>query len=383
MTKPIRYGMIGGGRDAFIGAVHRMAARLDDSMVLCAGALSSTPDKARTSGIELGLPEDRAYGTWQDMLRCEAERPAADRMQAVVIVTPNDVHHAPAMAALEAGFHVICDKPLTCTTAQAEELVAMVDRTGLVFAVTYNYTGYPMVRQARDMAQSGAIGEVRKVCVEYLQGWLATPLESSGQKQASWRTDPSRAGAGGAMGDIGSHAFNIVSFVTGLSVDQFTSDATAFVDGRSIDDDTSILLRFKGGGRGVFSVSQVCVGQRNGLMLRVYGTTGSICWRQEHPDQLQVTSLDGPDTVLHRGDDTLCAAAGAGTRLPGGHPEAFIEAFANVYRGAAAAMHAGRDDGEGFGYPTAADGARDVRFITAVIDASGKGWTSFEGGPSC
>jgi predicted dehydrogenase len=378
MIAPIRYGMVGGGRDAFIGAVHRMAARLDDSMVLCAGALSSTPDKARTSAIELGLPEDRAYGTWQDMLHGEAQRPESDRMQAVVIVTPNDIHHAPAKAALEAGFHVICDKPLTCTTAQADDLVETARRTGLVFAVTYNYTGYPMVRQARDMVRSGAIGAVRKVFVEYLQGWLATPLERSGQKQAQWRTDPSRAGAGGAMGDIGSHAFNIVSFVTGLDVEQFTSEATSFVEGRSIDDDTSILLRFKGGAKGVFNVSQVCVGHRNGLMLRIYGERGSISWRQEHPDQLHLTSMDGPDTVLHRGDETLCEAAVQGTRLPGGHPEAFIEAFANVYRGAAAAMHAGRDDGEGFGYPTAADGALGVRFIQAVIDASGKGWTSFK-----
>jgi len=375
----VRYGMVGGGRDAFIGAVHRMAARLDDSMVLTAGALSSTPEKAKASGADLGLPPERAYGSWQAMLEGEAELPEDERIECVVIVTPNDVHHAPAKAALEAGFHVICDKPLTCTNEESQDLVETAARTGRVFAVTYNYTGYPMVRQARDLVRNGAIGPVRKVFVEYLQGWLATPLEQSGQKQAHWRTNPARAGAGGAMGDIGSHAENIVSFVTGLEIDAICSDVTAFVDGRSIDDDTTVLLRFNGGAKGVLSASQVCVGQRNGLTLRVFGETGSLRWAQEHPDQLHVCTLDGPDTTVHRGDDGLCEAAGAATRLPGGHPEAFIEAFANVYRGAAAAIRAGQDDGDTFIYPTAADGARGVRFINAVVAAGGQGWTPMKG----
>jgi len=378
VTAPIRYGMIGGGRDAFIGGVHRMAARLDNSMTLVAGALSSTPEKAIASGLDLGLDANRSYGTWQDMLAGEAKRPELDRMQCVVIVTPNNVHHAPALAALEAGFHVVCDKPMTCTNDEAQELVDATHRTGRVFAVTYNYTGYPMVLQARDMVRSGAIGAIRKVFVEYLQGWLATPLEDDGQKQAHWRTDPTRAGAGGAMGDIGSHAENIMSFVTGLDVEQCCSDATAIVAGRSIDDDTAVLLRFAGGARGVLSASQVCVGHRNGLTLRVYGETGSLSWRQECPGQLHVCTLEGHDTTLHRGDSGLCEAAVNATRLPGGHPEAFIEAFANIYRGAAAAMHAGRDDGAGFGYQTVADGARGVRFINAVIGASGRGWTTLE-----
>lgn len=375
----IRYGMVGGGRDAFIGAVHRMAARLDDSMVLVAGALSSTPDKAIASAADLGLDASRRYGSWQDMLTSESALPKDERIECVVIVTPNDVHYAPAKAALEAGFHVLCDKPMTCTNEQAQDLVETAARTGRVFAVTYNYTGYPMVRQARDMVCSGAIGTVRKVFVEYLQGWLATPVESSGQKQAHWRTDPARAGAGGAMGDIGSHAENLVSFVTGLEVSELCSDVTAFVDGRVIDDDTTVLLRFHGGARGVLSASQVCVGQRNGLTLRVFGETGSLSWCQEHPDQLHVTTLDGHDTTLHRGDDGLCESAVVATRLPGGHPEAFIEGFANVYCSVAAAIRAGKDDGEAFVYPTAADGARGVRFINAVVAAGGQGWTTFEG----
>ncbi len=379
MTQPIRYGMIGGGRDAFIGGVHRMAARLDDSMTLVAGALSSTPKKALASGLDLGLDSNRSYGTWNDMLVGESMLPESERMQCVVIVTPNNVHHAPAMAAMEAGFHVVCDKPMTCTNAEAQALVDTAKRTHRVFAVTYNYTGYPMVRQARDMVHAGSIGRVRKVFVEYLQGWLATPLEGDGQKQAHWRTDPTRAGAGGAMGDIGSHAENIMSFVTGLEVEQFCSDASAIVEGRAIDDDTAVLLRFAGGARGVLCASQVCVGHRNGLTLRVYGETGSLTWQQEHPDQLHVCSLEGHDTTLHRADAGLCEAAANATRLPGGHGEAFIEAFANIYRGAAAAMHADRDDGEAFGYQTAADGARGVRFINAVVDASGQGWTALEG----
>jgi predicted dehydrogenase len=378
MTSPIRDGMIGGGRDAFIGNVHRMAARLDNSMTLVAGALSSTPEKAIASGLDLGLDANRAYPTWQAMIEGERTLPASQRMQCVVIVTPNDVHHAPALAAMEAGFHVVCDKPMTCTTDQANELVEVARRTERVFAVTYNYTGYPMVRQARAMVQAGDIGTIRKVMVEYLQGWLSTPIENEGQKQAHWRTDPTRAGAGGAMGDIGSHAENIMSFVTGLEVEQFCSDATALVHGRTIDDDTSILLRFRGGARGVLCASQVCIGHRNGLVLRVYGDTGTLTWRQEQPDQLHVCTLDGHDTTLHRGDDGLSDAAAAASRLPGGHPEAFIEAFANVYRGAAAAMHAGQDDGEQFGYQSVVQGARGVRFIHAVIGASGQGWTALE-----
>ncbi|MCH2140741.1 MAG: Gfo/Idh/MocA family oxidoreductase [Phycisphaerales bacterium] len=373
--RPIRMGMVGGGQDAFIGAVHRMAAGLDGSMQMVAGALSSTPEKAIASGKALGLPEARCYGTWMEMLEGENARPEDERIEAVVIVTPNHVHFPVAKAALEAGFHVVCDKPMTCTNEEAAELVDLQQSTGRVFAVTYNYTGYPLVRQAREMVRSGAIGPVRKVMVEYLQGWLATPLEQSGQKQADWRTDPARAGAGGAMGDIGSHAENLASFITGLQVAAFAGESVTHVSGRALDDDTSVLLRFDGGATGVLTASQICPGSRNGLRIRVWGETGGIDWQQESPNQLLHTSLDGPDQIHRTADADLAVAAAEATRLPGGHPEAFIEAFANIYRGAAAAMHAGRDDGETFGYPDVQDGARGVRFINAVVQSSGQGWT--------
>jgi len=368
-------GMVGGGQDAFIGAVHRMAAGLDGSMQMVAGALSSTPEKAIASGKALGLPEARCYGTWMEMLEGENARPEDERIEAVVIVTPNHVHFPVAKAALEAGFHVVCDKPMTCTNEEAAELVDLQQSTGRVFAVTYNYTGYPLVRQAREMVRSGAIGAVRKVMVEYLQGWLATPLEQSGQKQADWRTDPARAGAGGAMGDIGSHAENLASFITGLQVAAFAGESVTHVSGRALDDDTSVLLRFDGGATGVLTASQICPGSRNGLRIRVWGETGGIDWQQESPNQLLHTSLDGPDQIHRTADADLAVAAAEATRLPGGHPEAFIEAFANIYRGAAAAMHAGRDDGEAFGYPDVQDGARGVHFINAVVQSSGQGWT--------
>lgn len=377
MSRPIRMGMVGGGRDAFIGAVHRMAASLDGSMELVAGALSSTPEKSIASGLDLGLPEDRAYPTWQAMLESEAARPEDDRMEAVVIVTPNHVHHPVAKAAMEAGFHVVCDKPLVMDAQQADELVAVRKQTGRVFAVTYNYTGYPMVKEARHLVRSGAIGEVRKVIVEYNQGWLATPLETTGQKQAGWRTDPAMAGAGGAMGDIGSHAENLVSYVTGLGIAEFTSDVTTHVEGRSIDDDTSVLLRFDNGARGILTASQVCPGCLNDLRIRVWGSTGGLVWHQEDPNTLKQTSLEGPDRIHHRADASLSESANAMVRLPGGHPEAFIEAFANIYRGAAAAIRDGRDDGASYDYPTVEDGARGVKFIGAVIQAGGEGWTAF------
>ena len=279
--RPIRVGMVGGGRDAFIGAVHRMAASLDGSMCLVAGALSSTPERSLASARDLGLDEERSYSSWEEMITKEASRPANDRIEAVVIVTPNHVHFAVAKAALEAGFHVICDKPLVMNEAEADELVAIQARTGLVFAVTYNYTGYPMIKQARHLVRNGAIGTVRKIIVEYNQGWLATPLEKTGQKQADWRTDPSRAGMGGAMGDIGSHAENLVAYVTGLGITEFSSDVTTHVEGRALDDDASVLLRFENGARGILTASQICTGCQNDLRLRVWGTAGGLAWHQE------------------------------------------------------------------------------------------------------
>ncbi|MBG83188.1 MAG: oxidoreductase [Phycisphaerae bacterium] len=378
--RPIRVGMVGGGRDAFIGAVHRMAASLDGSMCLVAGALSSTPERSLASARDLGLDEERSYSSWEEMITKEASRPANDRIEAVVIVTPNHVHFAVAKAALEAGFHVICDKPLVMNEAEADELVAIQARTGLVFAVTYNYTGYPMIKQARHLVRNGAIGTVRKIIVEYNQGWLATPLEKTGQKQADWRTDPSRAGMGGAMGDIGSHAENLVAYVTGLGITEFSSDVTTHVEGRALDDDASVLLRFENGARGILTASQICTGCQNDLRLRVWGTAGGLAWHQESPNRLVQNSIDGPEQIHHRADGSLCDASLAGTRLPGGHPEAFIEAFANIYRSAASAIRAGRDDGEAFDYPTVRDGARGVKFISAVVSNSGTGWSLFQEG---
>ena len=371
----LRYGMVGGGQGAFIGGVHRMAARLDGGMELVAGALSSTPEKSVASGKELGLEEDRIYGSWEEMLEVERGRPSGERIDFVSIVTPNHVHFPVARAFVEAGFHVVCDKPLVHTVEQAEELVGLVKKRGTVFAVTYNYTGYPLVKQAREMVRGGEIGEVRKVVVEYHQGWLATKLEDSGLKQAGWRTDPKRAGAGGALGDIGTHAENIVGYVTGLEVESLCSDVTTFVEGRPIDDDTQVLLRFKGGAKGILSASQVCVGCENALTLRVYGTRGGLSWRQEEPNELVVTSLEGPERVYRRGNGYLGEAAAANTRIPPGHPEAFIEAFANVYRNAGAAMRAGKGGLEcgAFDYPTVLDGARGVRFIEWVVASSGAG----------
>ncbi len=375
----IRYGMIGGGRDSFIGAVHRAAMRLDDGWELVCGALSSSPEKARASGEDLGLPPGRAYGSWREMIEGESGRDPADRMEAVVIVTPNDAHAGPAAAALEAGFHVVCDKPLCTRVEDAERLASLVARTGRVFAVTYNYSGYPLVKQARRMIANGAIGAVRKVIVEYNQGWLATNLEASGQKQAAWRTDPARAGAGGAIGDIGSHAEQLVRCVTGLEIESLFSDLTSFVSGRPIDDDANVLLRFKEAGgvraRGVLIASQISVGRLNDLRLRVFGERGGLEWRQEEPNTLTVHALEGPTRVFHRGDGGLCEEARAATRLPPGHPEAFYEAFANVYRGARLAM---LGEPAAIDYPTIDDGVRGVRFIDRVVSCSARGgsWTA-------
>ncbi|MDG2477784.1 MAG: Gfo/Idh/MocA family oxidoreductase [Phycisphaerales bacterium] len=364
VTRAIRMGMVGGGVDAFIGNVHRVASRLDESMTLVAGALSSTPERSVASGLSLGLDEDRCYATWQDMLTCEAARAADERIEVVVIVTPNHVHFPVAKAALEAGFHVVCDKPMVCTIDESNALVAAQQASGRVFAVTYNYTGYPMVKQMRAMVRSGEIGSVRKVMVEYLQGWLATPLEQTGQKQAAWRSDPTKAGAG-AIGDIGSHAENIMAYVTGLELSSVNADVATLVPGRVLDDDVSALLRFENGATGVLAISQVCPGCRNGLRLRVWGETGGLEWAQESPNALLQTSLDGPDIVHRLGDAGLCDTAGS--RLPGGHPEGFIEAFAALYKSVAAAIHAGRDDGDEFDYPDVHAGARGVQFIAGVI----------------
>jgi len=369
--------MVGGGRDAFIGAVHRMAAQLDHQAVFVAGALSSTPEKSLDSGRILGLADDRNYPTWQAMLDTERARAKGDRIDFVSIVTPNDSHFGIAHAFAEAGFNVVLDKPMVHSSEQAHALIRTVERTGVVFGVTYNYSGYPMVKQARHLVAAGDLGDIRKVVVEYNQGWLATNLETSGQKQAAWRTDPARSGLGGAVGDIGSHAEQLACYVTGLTIESVCADLTSFSPGRRLDDDANILLRFSNGARGVMIASQIEIGHENDLRIRVYGSLGSLEWRQEDPNTLMVRSLSGPETVFRRGNAGLCAEAAAATRLPAGHPEAFIEAFANVYRGVFAAI---RGEASALDFPTVWDGARGVAFIEAAV-RSGAGddrWTTVE-----
>ncbi len=377
----LKYGMVGGGRDAFIGAVHRMAMALDGQYEMVAGALSSTPEKALASGEDLGLAANRNYPTWQAMLEGELKLPADLRMDLVVIVTPNHVHYPVAKAFAEAGFHVVSDKPLVHTLAQAKDLVSTVKKAGVVFGVTYNYTGYPMVRHAREMVRRGDLGTIRKVIVEYNQGWLATNLEASGQKQADWRTDPARSGAAGAIGDIGTHAENLMATITGLELDAICADLTSFVPGRKLDDDGNLLMRFTGGAKGVLIASQIQVGGENDIRIRVFGTKGGIEWHQENPNYLEFNPLGGVRQILTRGADYLCDAAKKAIRIPAGHPEAFLEAFANVYVGVAEAIRAKKSgvaltalEGD---FPTVIDGARGVHFIEKTVQsaASSQKWT--------
>jgi predicted dehydrogenase len=382
--KKLRYAMVGGGRDAFIGAVHRKAMALDGEFEFVAGALSSSPEKSRASGQDLGLADDRNHADWQALLADELKRPKDERIDCVAIVTPNHMHFPVARAFADAGIHVVCDKPLVHTSEQAAELAAAVARRGVVFGVTYNYTGYPMVREARDLVRGGAIGEVRKVIVEYNQGWLATRLEETLQKQADWRTDPARSGIAGAIGDIGSHAENLVATVTGLQLESLCADLTTFVGGRRLDDDGNLLLRFTNGARGVLIASQIEVGCENDLRLRIFGSTGTLDWRQEEPNTLLHSPIDGPRRVLTRGSAWLGEAARRATRLPTGHPEAFIEAFANVYLGVAAHIRALQSGitppANEADYPTLADGARGVRFIEKTVESarSEQKWTRMD-----
>jgi predicted dehydrogenase len=382
MTRRLRYAMVGGGRDAFIGAVHRNAMALDGQYEMVAGALSSSPERARASGRDLGLADDRNHGSWQELLADEQARPADRRADLVVLVTPNHLHYEPARAFVDAGFHVVCDKPLVHTTARAEDLAKRVAARGTLFAVTYNYTGYPMVREARELVRAGAIGAVRKVVVEYHQGWLAGALETSTNKQSEWRIDPARGGPAGAMADIGSHAENLVATVTGLELDSLCADLTAFGPGRLLDDDAGLLLRFAGGARGVMSASQIAVGNENDLRLRVFGERGMLDWRQEEPNLLVHAPVDGPRRTLTRNSPGLSEAARRACRLPPGHPEGFIEAFANLYLGVAADLRLREAHGraatrEEADYPRIEDGVRGVRFIekTVASSASDVKWT--------
>jgi predicted dehydrogenase len=369
----IRLGMVGGGEGAFIGAVHRLAARMDDHYVLVAGALSSTPKKAQRSGKALGLAPDRIYDDFETMAKEEAQRP--DGIEAVAIVTPNDTHAPASKAFLKAGIHVICDKPLTVNLKEALSLEKAVKQSGKIFALTHNYTGYPMVRHARQMVKDGALGEIRVVQVEYPQDWLTEKLEDTGHKQAEWRNDPKRAGAGGCLGDIGTHAYNIAAFVTGLELDSLSADLTSFVKGRKLDDNVHVMLRYKGGAKGMLWASQVAPGNENNLKLRVYGTKGGLEWWQEHPNQLIWSPLNKPPQILSRGTGAANAAAARVTRIPPGHPEGYLEGFANIYTEVAAAIRAARSKKKldaAVTFPTVEDGVRGIAFIEAAVKSSAK-----------
>ena len=386
MSRKIRYGMVGGGRGAFIGAVHRIAAAMDQQIELVCGAFSSDPDKSKASGADLFLPADRCYGSYEEMIHAEKARPAADRMDFIAIVTPNHVHFPPAKLALEHGFHVLSDKPATFDLAEAKALQALVKKSGLLYGLTHNYTGYPLVKQAREMVAAGRLGRLRKVVVEYPQGWLATRLEASGQKQASWRTDPKRSGAAGCIGDIGTHAENLAEYVTGLQISELAADLTAFVKGRRLDDDGNVLLRFKGGAKGVLHSSQISVGEENNLSLRVYGELGGLEWHQKEPNTLLVKWLDQPMQVYRTGMGYLGDAAKAATRTPPAHPEGYLEAFANIYKNFAQAIRArleGRKpakDDPANDYPKIGDGVRGMAFIEAVVKSSkaNAAWTRLD-----
>lgn len=387
MTSPrLKLAMIGGGRGAFIGAVHRMAARLDDRYELIGGVFSSDPQRSRDSGADLRLASDRCYATLDDMLLKERER--ADRVDVVAIVTPNHLHHDASKRCLEAGFHVICDKPLTTSLDHAEDLKRLVEQTKRVFAVTYNYSGYPLVRQAREMIASGELGELRVVQTEYAQGWLATPVEASGNKQAQWRVDPERSGVAGAIGDIGTHAFHLTEFVTGTRVAQLAADLSMLVPGRRLDDNGQMLLRFQNGARGSLWASQVAPGNENGLRIRVYGEKAGLEWSQEAPNQLRFTPVGEQPRILSRGGAGLGVAASSATRVPSGHPEGYIEAFAQIYSDAADLIQASNEGRAAAGgallVPTVADGVRGVRFIHAAVASSQRdaAWVALQQGSS-
>lgn len=372
----VRYGMVGGGPGAFIGAVHRMAAALDGAYELVAGAFSSDPGRSREMGAELGLDPARTYASFEEMASVEAALPDDRRIEVVSIVTPNHLHYPVAKAFLTLGFHVICDKPLTTTVKDAESLCRLTAERDRVFAVTHNYTGYAMVKEARELVRSGELGEVRKIVAEYSQGWLATLLEAEGHKQAEWRTDPARAGVSSALGDIGSHAHNLARYVTGLELERLFADLGTVVQGRKLEDDATLLLRFEGGVRGVLIASQISTGERNHLRLRVYGSRGALDWCQETPDRLRLVHAPGSERIVHAGTDALSERARAHTRLPAGHPEGYIEAFANIYRNVARTLRArgGRAESGPFDddFPTVQDGARGVHFIHTAVESHRK-----------
>ena len=375
MARRIRFGMVGGGEGAFIGGVHRFAARLDDQYELVAGALASNAEKAQRSGMALGLAADRTYADYATMATVESAR--VDGIEAVAIVTPNHMHAPVAEAFLKAGIHVICDKPLANSSKDARRLHALAVKQGLLFAVTYNYTGYPMVRQMRQMVRDKLLGDIRVVQVEYPQDWLTDAVEASGQKQADWRTDPARAGLGGCIGDVGTHAYQLADFVTDIAVTEVLAELTAFVPGRRLDDNAHVLLRFANGARGSLWSSQVAPGNENNLRLRVYGAKGGLEWRQELPNQLYWTPFGQPTQMIARGTSAAGPDAARVTRIPSGHPEGYLEAFATVYSEIGHAIRSRRVKGptldKAVQFPTVIDGVKGVVFVESVVSSSAKG----------
>ncbi|MDP2578357.1 Gfo/Idh/MocA family oxidoreductase [Shimia thalassica] len=377
---PLKLGMVGGGNDAFIGAVHRIAARIDGEFTLVAGALSSTPERAQASGAALGLAEDRIYDDFKAMAIREAR--LKEGIDAVAIVTPNHMHYPAAREFLKRGIHVICDKPLTATLSEAKKLVKAAKESEALFVLTHNYTGYPMIRQARQMIAEGALGDLRVVQAEYPQDWLTEAEEAQDNKQAEWRTDPARSGAGGCVGDIGTHAFNLLSFVTGLKTESLAADLQTFVPGRRLDDNVHVMMRFNGGARGMLWSSQVAPGNENALKLRVYGSKGGLEWAQEDPNYLWFTPFGEPKRLLTRGGVGATDVAERLTRTPGGHPEGYLEGFANIYREAATAIRA-KNAGDplpaDLHFPTVEDGLAGVQFIDACVRSSNRNgaWTTF------
>ncbi len=374
--------MIGGGRGAFIGAVHRIAAIMDGKAELVAGAFSADAERSKASGADLFLDPARVYGSYAEMARAEAKRPAAERLDFVVIITPNHQHFPPAKLFLEAGFNVVLDKPATFDLAEAKQLRAVVKKSKKVLVLTHNYTGNVMVKQARELVRNGTVGEIRKVVVEYPQGWLSSFLESTGQKQADWRTDPKRSGAAGCMGDIGTHAENLARYITGLHIDSLCADLTTFVKGRKLDDDGNVLVRYRGGAKGVLHSSQISIGDENMLNIRVYGTKAGLEWRQEFPNELVVKFADQPRQIWRRGNGYICDQGKKFTRIPFGHPEGYLEAFANLYLEAFRAIAAeveGQPQPKNLDFPTIDDGVEGMAFIETVVKSSklGAKWLKF------
>jgi predicted dehydrogenase len=374
MSKKLKYGMVGGSLDAFIGEVHRKAAALDSKFSLVAGAFSSSPEKSKKTGEALGLDPNRVYGSFKEMIETESELPEDERIDVVSIVTPNHVHFEPAKLALEHGFHVIIDKPLAFNIQQAKDLKKIVDETGLVLALTHTYTGYPMVKEAKHYVSEGKLGDIRQVYVEYPQGWLATPLEQDGDKQASWRTDPDRSGAGGAIGDIGTHAANLAEYVTGLNITHICADINTKVPGRKLDDNASALLKFEDGATGVLMVSQIAAGEENDIKLRVYGENAGLEWKQTDQNTLLFKPLEGPHQMIRTGTGYVSEHTQKNTRTPAGHPEGYLEAFANIY----VAFHEAVTDHKSgefkstsdYDFPDVVEGIRGMAFVDTMIESS-------------